>query len=358
MWAALGPLYLRETDAGRGLVDRAVATARAAAAVGVLPHLLAHVAIEHASSERWVEAQAGFDEAIRLARETGQDVVLAGALARLARLEARLGRDAHCRAHAAEAVELARDLDAAVCEIWALAALADLELGRNDVEAALARLDELQALLERRALADVDLSPAPERVELLLRLGRDGEAAAATEAFDRAARAKGQPWALARAARCRGLLAVDDDAFEPAFEQALELHAQTPDAFETARTELAYGARLRRAGRRVDARERLRRALEIFDDLGASPWAELARAEYEATGETARRRRSSSLDELTPQELQVSLLLAEGKTTREAAAALFLSPKTIEYHLRNAYRKLAIHSREELRAALGSEAAA
>ena len=106
-------------------------------------------------------------------------------------------------------------------------------------------------------------------------------------------------------------------------------------------------------GRRVRRARALRRAIDVFDDLGAAPWAELARAELAATGETARRRDPSTLDELTPQELQVALLLAEGRTTREAAAALFLSPKTIEYHLRNAYRKLAIHSREELAEALG-----
>ena len=86
----------------------------------------------------------------------------------------------------------------------------------------------------------------------------------------------------------------------------------------------------------------------------AAPWAELARTELAATGETARRRDPSTLDELTPQELKVSLLLAEGRTTREAAAALFLSPKTIEYHLRNAYRKLGIRSREELPEALAA----
>jgi len=128
------------------------------------------------------------------------------------------------------------------------------------------------------------------------------------------------------------------------------VHERTPDVFERARTLLAYGARLRLSGLRAEARERLRAALDVFDDLGAAPWGELA-----ATGETARRREAASLDELTPQELQISLLLADGKTTREAAAALFLSPKTIEYHLRNAYRKLAIHSRDELRAALAGK---
>ena len=95
------------------------------------------------------------------------------------------------------------------------------------------------------------------------------------------------------------------------------------------------------------AREELRAALAIFDRVGAVPWAELARAELAATGETARRRDASTLDQLTPQELQIALLLAEGKTTREAAAALFLSPKTVEYHLRHVYDKLDVHTRAE-----------
>src|SRR5262249_4508312 len=166
----------------------------------------------------------------------------------------------------------------------------------------------------------------------------------------------GQPWALARAARIRALVA-DDDVFADRFDEALEQHGRTPDVFERARTHLVFGGRLRRTGRRQDAREQLRAALEIFDELGAVPWGELARTELAATGETARRRVAATLDELTPQELQISLLLADGKTTREAAAALFLSPKTIEYHLRNAYRKLAIHSRDELREALAGKVA-
>jgi DNA-binding CsgD family transcriptional regulator len=189
------------------------------------------------------------------------------------------------------------------------------------------------------------MSPEPELVDAYLRLGRAADAGAAAERYAERAYAKGQPWAIARAERCRGLVGAD---FEPHFEAALHAHAQTPDTFETARTQLAYGARLRRERQRVRAREQLRAALESFDRLGPSPWAETAGAELAATGETARRREPSTLGDLTPQELQIALLLAEGRTTREAAAALFLSPKTIEYHLRSVYRKLAINSREAL----------
>jgi DNA-binding CsgD family transcriptional regulator len=103
----------------------------------------------------------------------------------------------------------------------------------------------------------------------------------------------------------------------------------------------------------VLAREQLRAAADAFDRLGARPWADRARAELAATGETHRGRGAASIDDLTPQELQVALLLTGGKTTRETAAALFLSPKTVEYHLRHIYQKLDIHSREELTQQLG-----
>lgn len=96
------------------------------------------------------------------------------------------------------------------------------------------------------------------------------------------------------------------------------------------------------------AREQLRAAVGGFDRLGARPWADRARAELAATGETHLRREGVAINDLTPQELQVALLLTSGKTTRETAAALFLSPKTVEYHLRHVYQRLGIHSRKEL----------
>jgi DNA-binding CsgD family transcriptional regulator len=135
---------------------------------------------------------------------------------------------------------------------------------------------------------------------------------------------------------------------EEAFLTALDLHAQTPDVFETARTQLAYGSRLRRARRRVEARPHLQAALAAFDHLGARPWAAIATDELEATGATVPRHGESGLATLTPRERQIVTLLLQGRTIRAAAGALFLSPRTVEYHLRHVYTKLGVGNRREL----------
>jgi DNA-binding CsgD family transcriptional regulator len=349
-WAALGPIWLREAETGRNLLDRAFEEARTRVALGVLPGLLLVLARDQATTDAWLAAQAGYEEAIRISRETGHLVDHAALLAGQAWLAARQGREAQCRALAAEADRRCQEMGVGFYGAWPEQALGDLELGLGRPEEAIQHYLEQRAQMDRLGIADVDLSPAPELVEAYLRLGRRDEAVAEADAFELAAQAKGQAWALARAARCRGLLAGDDE-LEACFEEALVQHARTPDVFETARTHLAYGARLRRARQRVRAREQLRAAYDAFHRLGASTWAKNASAELAATGETARRRDATTLDELTPQELQIALLLAQGKTTREAAAAVFLSPKTVEYHLRHVYRKLGIRSREELAAA-------
>jgi DNA-binding CsgD family transcriptional regulator len=349
-WATLGPMYLREADLGRELIERASDQARAQGAAGTLPAILQNLARDQATTDRWWAAEANLDEAIRLATEMGQRSELAAALAGLAWLQARQGREEECRRNADEADRLCGELGMGTYGVWAIQALGDLELGLGRPAAALAHHEAQAEALRDRGIADVDLSPAPELVDAHLRLGRADEAAAVAAAYVAGAEAKGQPWALARAARCRGILAPD--SWEDAFAEALTLHARTPDVFEAARTRLAYGTRLRREGQRARSRAELREALAAFERLGSPPWAEQARAELAATGETARRRDPSTLDDLTPQEFQIARLLASGLTTREAAAAAFLSPKTIEYHLRNTYRKLGIRTREELAAAL------
>jgi DNA-binding CsgD family transcriptional regulator len=346
-WLAIAPLFLREAGAGRLLLDQALEIARERTALGALPFVLNLLARDQATTDQWAVAESTYQEAIGLARETDQRTNLAFGLTGLAWVQARRGRGAAVRPAVAEALELSATVGSRLYEVWGAAALGELELGRGDAVQAAAHFEHQRGLLRELGITDVDLFPGAELVDAYLRLGRDGDAELVSTEFTAAARAKGQPWSMARALRCRALLADDADLV-PSFERALARHAETADVFETARTRLAYGERLRRARNRVLARAQLRQALETFEHLDAAPWAERASTELAASGERLRRREPSTRDELTPQELQIAMLLAGGRTTREAAAALFLSPKTIEYHLRHVYLKLGIHSREEL----------
>jgi DNA-binding CsgD family transcriptional regulator len=186
-------------------------------------------------------------------------------------------------------------------------------------------------------------------VEAYARARKPAAAHEVLAGLDRQAQRTGGRWALGTAARCRGLLTDNspDDYFDAALEH---LHAAAAP-FEIARTHLCRGERLRRAGRRRDARRALHPAIETFDRLGASAWAVRAWTELRATGATPRRRRGQAdRNELTPHELQVALIVAGGASNREAAAALFLSPKTIEFHLGHIYRKLGVRTRTQLAA--------
>ena len=232
--------------------------------------------------------------------------------------------------------------------MWAEFALGDLFEGNGDPATAVGHYLKLETAVAQTGLADPDQSCAPELVESLLHLGRPQQAGLAAESFEARALAKGESWSLARAARVRGLRATGPGDAEAAFAEALEHHADTPDLYEVARTRLALGARLRRDRRRSDARAPLRQALAAFEGLGARPWADRAAQELQATGETAHRRDAGPIEQLTPQERQIAKLLASGLTTREAAASVFLSPKTVEYHLRHVYQKLGIRARTEL----------
>ena len=164
--------------------------------------------------------------------------------------------------------------------------------------------------------------------------------------LERQAAKTGLRWPAATAARCRGLLADEGD-FEKHFEAALDLLGDDL-RIEHARTLLCLGMRRRRSRRRAAARDALTAALAVFEAAGADPWAEQARTELRAAGVVAAPVDDHSLGNLTPQELQVALVVASGATNKEAAATLFVSAKTIEFHLGNAYRKLGIRSRAQL----------
>ncbi|GAA4723978.1 LuxR family transcriptional regulator [Nocardioides endophyticus] len=346
-WEVLGPLYLRESGAGRDLVQRAVTERREAGAIGELPHLLFHLARDDATGERWTRGEAAYGEAVALARESGQATELAANLAGLCWLHARQGRVEDCRTAGAEAREIAHAHDVHMAEMWVEFGLAELDLSLGGVAEAAAGFESLAARLAELDVRDPDLSPVPELVEAQLRLGDVTGSDALVATYLARAEGKGRPWSLARAARVRALLCGDDEV-DAAFGAALAEHARTPDRFETARTRLLYGERLRRLRRRAECRVHLRSALDDFKRLGARLWSDITLAELDATGLTLRRRDTGPVVDLTARELQIALLLADGQTTRQAAAALFLSPKTVEYHLRHVYTKLGIGSRAEL----------
>jgi DNA-binding CsgD family transcriptional regulator len=349
-----GALWLRDAGPHRQIVSEAIDRLRKKAALGSLPYLLMHIARDAATTDAWDDAEAAYDEAITLARETGQSTDLAMSLAGLACLHARRGRGHECVEAVAAAEELCRSNDIRLGTFWLEFALGDLAAGRNDLTGAAAHYETLESHLATVGLSDPDQSCAPELVETYVRLGRLEEAHRVGTEFAAKAEAKAQPWSLARAERALGLCETGASA-EARFRAALSRHLETPDSYEKARTELAFGAWLRRRRRRVEARTFLRSALRVFEQLGAAPWAEKAAHELRATGETVRRREADAMDELTPQERQIAQLLAEGRTTRETAAALFISPKTVEYHLRHVYLKLDIRSRAALAERFGSQ---
>ncbi|HET7303822.1 MAG TPA: AAA family ATPase [Segeticoccus sp.] len=351
-WTLVGPLFLREAGPAREAMDEAAGSARELSPLGVRPLLLALIAKDDMTTLRWDAAESGYAEAVQLATETDHPVDEALAHGGLAWLLARRGRAEECRAEAAAALELARRHSVRIAEVWGGHALAELALALGHPGPAATGYERLERLLTDLGVTDADVWPGPDLAECYRQTGRGEQATATARAYLTRATAKGQPWALARAHRAMGLVG-DRSAARDHFAEALANHARAPDPFETARTQLALGSRLRRDRRRADAREPLRAAVAAFDRLRAAPWAERAAAELAATGEHPQRR--GEAPHLTPQERQISRMLTEGRTTRETAAALFLSPKTVEYHLRSVYNKLGIRSREELARVLAGD---
>ena len=306
--AAIGALWLARRSAAGVLVQRAIDAARRQGAVGALPFPLWLAGRDAATSDRPHVAVALYEEAIRLARETGQATTLCAGLAGLACVEARQGRETDRTPRRRSSSRGSSGSPSSSCgrstrwPSWSWAA--------GTSRPAIEHLRAKQQLLAERGIADPDVSPVPD-------LARDRPGHAARGLRRRAAVGQG-PAVVARAPRPRR---------RASYERALDLHARTPDRFETARTLLAQGEALRRARQRAQAREPLRAAIATFDALGAAPWAERARRELQASGETARRRDPLTLDALTPRELQVALVVAEGHTIRETAGEALPLPQ-------------------------------
>jgi DNA-binding CsgD family transcriptional regulator len=220
---------------------------------------------------------------------------------------------------------------------------------------ALGRYDDALAVLEPAAenpdATGLSMWVAAEIVEAAIRSGKAERAVAPLARLTEIAEANGTEWALGLRAARAAMLAEGEHA-ERLYREAIERLSRTRIRVALARAHLLYGEWLRRENRRVDAREHLRVAHEMFGEMGNEPYAERARRELLATGETVRKRTVETLDELTPQETQIGRMAADGFTNPEIGAQLFLSPRTVEWHLRKVFTKLGISSRRQLRSAL------
>ncbi len=341
LFAGRAALYLGDDRAAYRTHHEAAVRARASGALTIVTQILPRLVTAELWAGRWPSAVANAREGLELARQIGQHDLAAQQLVLLALTAAMRGAEDECRSLAAESRELgsARGLGiVAEFEQWAIAAL---ELGLGRADEALERCRDISS-------TPVVFWAGLDRIEAAIRAGETDLAGTWLALFQAWAESGAAPWARAVVLHCHALLVHEARDAERLFSAALELHGEATRPFELARTELAFGEFLRRARRRVEARAHLRAALHGFESLGAQLWAERARVELRATGQTARKRDPSTRDELTPQELQIASFVAEGRTNREVAAQLFLSPRTIDFHLRNVYKKLGITSRTAL----------
>jgi DNA-binding CsgD family transcriptional regulator len=320
-----------------------------------LVHILKHVVLLECRAGRWDEAERVAGEAYELALQTGQRPQQASLLSRRALLAALRGEQDDARALAEEAIEIATGMTlarapierivagAAEVALWALGILA---LAVDDATEADRRLGPLAGVLLEIGVRDPgELRCLPDAIEAKARLGEVKAAAAWAAMFEEAARSVARPSAVAAAARARGFVeAAQGNATGAvaAFEAALaEAPVELP--FERARTLLALGSARRRLKEKKQAREELQRALSRFEQLGAPLWAAKTRAELAAIGG-----RAPSSGRLTPSELRLAELIREGRSNKEIATALFVTPKTVETKLSRIYAKLGVHSRGQL----------
>ena len=344
VWAATGAQALGDEARAAVLLQRAIALARASGAVDELTYvLLAYVLMGLLAGRLDVAAEAA--EGLTLAREAGLPNAASTHLAMLAWFAAQRGDEGECRGSAAAAIDLARPSGGAFANAIAEWGVGLLELSRRRAGEAVACLMSVGSDRPGEGHPYFGLLSAPDLVEACMLAGSEDDAGAAAAAFDGFARPGAPTWAMALSARCRALLSDDGTA---GFVEALRLHAQGDRPLDRARTELLFGECLGRQGRRAASRDQLRAALATFEQLGATGWADRARAALLAGGEAAARGDSSSLSRLTSQELQIARLVAQGLSNREVAARLFLSPRTIEAQLRNIFASLRIVSRVEL----------
>ena len=330
---------LWDDDGWHEVTTRAVTLARDAGALTVLPLALTYRAGVHVHAGEFAAAAALIEEADALTQATGNAPLSYTSLV----LVAWRGQPASALELIRAAIESARDSGegrALGLAEYATAVLFN-GLGRYEDAVAAARRASEHDDLGLYAWALIEL------IEAAARCGRPELAADALGRLDERTGAAGTDWALGIEARARALLS-DGPAAEALYREAVERLAGTRITVHLARAQLLYGEWLRREKRRADARRQLRAAHEMFSGIGAEAFAERSRRELLATGETIRKRTVETLGDLTAQEAQIAALAGDGHTNPEIGDRLFISPRTVEYHLHKVFAKLGIRSRNEL----------
>jgi DNA-binding CsgD family transcriptional regulator len=350
-------MCLADFDAAGPILEAAEAKATARGDEGTRGHVLFHLFQVDWFTGRWEAAGRHASAALELADQLRDEQYRGIALYAHALLGAHLGQVATARAAAEEAVSISEAISDALFGVQSRTALGFLELSLGDFEAADRRLRELPVWLVSRGWDEPTDFAWTNAIEAAIGIGELERARSYLEQYEERAERSTSPWALATAARGRGLLAsVEGDlgVALPALDHALTEHDRMRCPFEHGRTLLVLGSVRRRARQKRAAREALEQALGIFDELGASLWAQRARDELERI---SGRRPGSG--ELTATEERVASLAAQGLANKEIASALYMSVHTVEAHLSRTYRKLGIRSRTELArrlAAPGDEA--
>ena len=292
-----------------------------------------------------------WDEAWSLATsDLVTEVTLTGArlwlLAFTAHLDAGFGRAVECRAGAYAALAGSEPMGFGTATIWACHALGLLELGLGHAVAAASHLGRIEVITTAHEIVEPSgMWWQADHVEALVRSGRPHEAAQALARFESGAALSPRAWAAATTLRCRGLMAATADEAETWFSQSLALHDGFTAPFELGRTLLCRAERRVAMGSQLDASADLAEAIAIFDSLGAAAWSAQGCALRDTTASLG----DSHVGELlSPAERRVADAVVAGMTNREVAATLFVSEKTVEFHLHNAYRKLGVRSRTQL----------
>jgi DNA-binding CsgD family transcriptional regulator len=334
---------LWDHDTWTELATRGVRRARETGRLGVLPLAASYLAGVHLHAGEYDAASALMDEATAITQATGT----ASLIQTLPMVAAFRGEEATVR-------ELTGTNRPATTNRGQGTALSMLDCAGAILFNGLGHYEEAFDAAQRACAHDGLSLYAPslvECVEAAARAGRPDVAAATLDRLAKRTRASGTDWALGLEARSRALLSTGPAA-GVLYEEAIERLGRLRVAPHLARARLVYGEWLRRENRRLDAREQLRAAHDVFARIGAQAFAERARGELQATGETASRRTVDERDALTPQEGRIARLAAESRTNPEIGTELFISPRTVEYHLRKVFMKLDISSRRELRDAL------